>query len=232
MNLTKCKALRVLGFKYITRDMNGNVTAWKSRPVRSLSVTEGYEKQAMMDYPDAVITDIVRQKDKESNYADGYDVEFCWFSRAESDTADDSILHINKSDEDYKEVTWKNSPYVLGDSLNGSQEEKYKALKDLGFNYLTRDMDGGCLAWVIKPVRVVTILDSFVKEYADRFKDADLRIETEKDEDDEYVEGYHVYYCSYQCSKEDKGLFYNTYKLDTDDKAYENILWENEPYIL
>lgn len=231
MNIIKCNALRVLGFKYITRGMNGDVTAWKVKPIRGVSVLEDFEEEAKIAYPDAII-EVESEKDEFCKYEGAYNTEYCWFYRQKNDNDYDAILHINKADKDYADVTWENSPYDLGDSLESSKEEKYQALKNLGFNYLTRDMDRKCQAWAIKPVRVVTILDWYLKEYADRFKGADLRVETEKDEDDEYVEGYHVYYCSFQCSKEDKGLFYNTYELNTDDKTYEEILWENEPYIL
>lgn len=233
MNIDKCNALRALGFRYITRNMNGDVIAWKNEPKRSLTVVEGYEKEAEIEYPDAVIYDVETEKDEECyKYIGGYNIDFCCFSRASYDNQDSSILHISKLDADYADITWKNSPYNLGNSLEVSKEEKFQALKTLGFNYLTRDMDGKCQAWVIKPVRIVTILREFLNDYANKFKDADLRIEEEQDEDDEYVNGYHVYYCSFQCSRGDKGWFYNNYTLDTKDTDFAGILWENEPYEL
>lgn len=113
MNLAKCDALKTLGFKYITRNMNGDICAWKILPIRSLSVIRGYENDAIEKYKGSIINDIEDDMDDSYEYKDGYNVSYCWFIRGREDNAIDSMIHLDKNDRDFENITWENSPYML-----------------------------------------------------------------------------------------------------------------------
>ena len=221
MNISKFNALKELGFNYITRDMNGNIAAWKRKPVRSVTVLKGYESSALERFKDANIYDIDPKEDENYSYQDGLNVDFSWFTRSKGDNEDSSMVHLDKSDKDFDDVTWENSPYAL---------DRITSLAVMGFKYITRELTGEVKAWKYKPVRVITCLAEYEETYKQQFKDADVRVYMgDSDEDkDEFDCGCELAYSGFQSCKEDNGDFCNHWDLDRKD--YDMVTWENSPY--
>lgn len=110
-------------------------------------------------------------------------------------------------------------------------EEKLKALKTLGFNYITRDMDGVLCAWFVKPQRFIYCSEDRIDEAKEIYgKDAIINyFFTETESDSRYI----ISCCSFVFPrKEDcKHLWdYGRFQLYDPKNEFSQITWENSPF--
>ncbi|WP_097006704.1 hypothetical protein [Lacrimispora amygdalina] len=124
------------------------------------------------------------------------------------------------------------------ESFEPNLRRRCVALKELGFRYLTRDMDGRIVAWMNKPNRVVYCLAEIEDQAKDAYGEETFYFNTHLSdydgEDDNMIrDGYDTKFCSFSCSKEDdrEPHLYSTGHLELFDKNndFKLITWENSP---
>ena len=117
MNLKKCKALKTLGFKYITRDMDGRLVAWMNEPIRSIYCLEEFEENIKNKYgKDVCISVGIECAEDAHEWTNGVYPKMCGFQCSSKDNVDTRMysyghFEIFELDNEFEEVTWDNSPY-------------------------------------------------------------------------------------------------------------------------
>lgn len=114
MGSEKFEALKTLGYRYITRNMDGELHAWVYKPIRSMTVLAGNEDRIREKYKDANINDVEDEANEDYEYRDGCNVYFCWFTRSDKDNGDRyTAIPLNPNEKEFDKVTWENSPYEI-----------------------------------------------------------------------------------------------------------------------
>ena len=119
MNEKKCKALKVLGFNYIARDMNGRLVAWMNRTVRRINCLEEYEEKVKEKYglETSVGYDYI-EEDELDEWTDGIHINMSSFQCSEDDDKDIKMwsyghFELLEENNEWDDITWENSPYKI-----------------------------------------------------------------------------------------------------------------------
>lgn len=109
-------------------------------------------------------------------------------------------------------------------------KEKLLALKTLGFNYITRDMDNRIFAWINKPQRLILCAESKKDEIYKKYgKETILNYITPENEQEENS----IRYGSFVFSRIEKQIDfwdYEHFQLRDPDNEFKDITWENSPF--
>ena len=129
MNKEKLEALKTLGFEYITRDMDGKLTAWMNRPTRIVTCLEENKEKVIEDYglETKICIESIDEYDDLDEWKDGFFTTMSRFNFSEKDF-DESIVstghfELLEISNEFVEITWQNSPYKINDKLN--QKKRY-----------------------------------------------------------------------------------------------------------
>lgn len=105
----KLKALKTLGFNYITRSMNGMLMAWDKEPTRYITCQFNKRKDARRKYGEKARIDPYGYKDYKE--VDGYFTDFCVFVGI--DDIKYRSFELYDSNNEFKGITWENSPFEI-----------------------------------------------------------------------------------------------------------------------
>lgn len=112
--------------------------------------------------------------------------------------------------------------------------EKLVALKTLGFNYITRDMDGVLKAWTHKPTRNVVCVIGKSEELRGKFGE-ETRVEEarsygkEKEETKDGIYVKHSNFCCWKCDNTNMWKYQSIFINESNDD-FEEITWDNSPF--
>lgn len=110
----KLKALKTLGFNYITRNMDGKLCAWMVEPQRSIYCTKDKADDARKTYGEDTIIDCFESKDEcKSRYIIGC-CSFVFSRKIDyKDLWDYGWLQLYDPNNEFKDITWENSPFEI-----------------------------------------------------------------------------------------------------------------------
>lgn len=222
--MNKIEALRTLGFKFITRDINGTLTGWVNIPKRVIYCLETMEEYYKKKYPDAIIyTTEKDEDDEEIEWKDGIYLSCTGYERTDSVDLN-TIIHL-KNDNEYNNISWEGG--IVEITENG-YTDKFEALKTLGFNFITRDLDGNIIAHKHTPTRIIYCRSIYESIFKEKYPSAIIEVD---DTYDDFQNGMSQSMSCWQSGK--AGDYHFSYFLDLPDiKDYENIVWKKEPFVL
>lgn len=109
----KLLALKTLGFNYITRNMLGELSAWKVKPKRVIFCTTDKAEEALRIYGEDTSINAVDVEEKPET---GYQIGLCSFAFSkfyDSDFQKYAWIPLCDTNNEFKDITWENSPFEI-----------------------------------------------------------------------------------------------------------------------
>ena len=110
----KIDALKILGYHYITRDIDRRLFAWMDKPIRVVYASKEKEEEIKEKFGTEI--NYIEEEyllEDHYEYKDGYNVDLSGFAHTDLCAPYYARIELDFNDNSFKDITWENSPLEI-----------------------------------------------------------------------------------------------------------------------